>query len=436
MLISGRGFFIVIAALAFDALIGDPDWLWRRLGHPVALIGALIGYLDRRFNREDRSQQQRKLAGIACTAAVVAVSGSVGVLVQTTVQQLPMGNLVLALIASIFIAQRSLYQHVARVRSAFAEGGLAGARKAVAMIVGRDPEQLDEAGVCRAAIESCAENFSDGVVAPVFWLALLGLPGLIAYKSINTADSMIGHRSERHESFGWAAARLDDLVNLIPATIVGLAACGRGADRRGDDRRVITGGKARCLKTSFAECRLAGKCDGRRAGSGAGRTAPLRYTYGRRSLSERRSDQPGRARRYRARARSLRCGVLHRSGWLRRTGIGGLTAACDGQNSLDIQIRFQMIGQRIERGIDFDGVGERRNNPEIGEPRFSKGVTGEQPVDVGALHPSVGRARAVGAPVDRHHRPCAIGAFTVAEVNFIPLDGGPGCAMRAFDQPG
>ena len=222
MLISGSGFFIVIAALAFDALIGDPDWLWRRPGHPVAWIGALIGVLDRGLNREDRSQQQRKTAGITGTAAMVVLSAAAGILVQTTVQQLPMGNLAVALIASIFIAQRSLYQHVARVRSAFAEGGLAGARKAVAMIVGRDPEQLDEAGICRAAIESCAENFSDGVVAPVFWLALLGLPGLIAYKTINTADSMIGHRSERYESFGWAAARLDDLVNLIPTRLSAL----------------------------------------------------------------------------------------------------------------------------------------------------------------------------------------------------------------------
>jgi len=216
VLISGSGLFIVIAALAFDALIGDPDWLWRRLGHPVALIGALIGVLDRRFNREDRSQQQRKTAGIASTAALVAISVAAGVLVQTTVQQLPLGNWMVALIASIFLAQRSLYQHVAWVRLAFAEGGLAGARKAVARIVGRDPEQLDEAGICRAAIESCAENFSDGVVAPVFWL---GLPGLIAYKTINTADSMIGHRTERYASFGWAAARLDDLVNLIPARL-------------------------------------------------------------------------------------------------------------------------------------------------------------------------------------------------------------------------
>ena len=207
---------------------------------------------------------------------MVAVSVSAGILVQTTVQQLPMGSLVLALIASIFIAQRSLYQHVARVRSAFAEGGLAGARKAVAMIVGRDPEQLDEAGVCRAAIESCAENFSDGVVAPVFWLALLGLPGLIAYKAINTADSMIGHRSERHASFGWAAARLDDLVNLVPARLSALLLAGAAPIAGRDDQRLVAGGKARCREASFAECRLAGKCDGRRAGRGAGRTAPLR----------------------------------------------------------------------------------------------------------------------------------------------------------------
>ena len=222
MLISGSGLFIVIAALAFDALIGDPDWLWRRLGHPVALIGALIEYLDRRLNREDRSPQQRMSAGIASTAITVVIAGSVGALIQAAVQQLPADNIILALIASIFIAQRSLYQHVAEVRSAFAEGGLTEARDAVAMIVGRDPEQLNEAGVCRAAIESCAENFSDGVVAPVFWLALLGLPGLIAYKAINTADSMIGHRTERHASFGWAAARLDDGLNLVPARLSGL----------------------------------------------------------------------------------------------------------------------------------------------------------------------------------------------------------------------
>jgi adenosylcobinamide-phosphate synthase len=155
VLISHAGFFIVIAAIAFDGLIGDPDWLWRRLLHPVAWIGALIGYLDRTLNREDQSPQQRRSAGIASTAIIVAVAALTGFLIQILLQQVPAGNIVLALIASIFIAQRSLYQHVAAVRRAFADGGLAEARKAVAMIVGRDPEQLDEAGVCRAAIESC-----------------------------------------------------------------------------------------------------------------------------------------------------------------------------------------------------------------------------------------------------------------------------------------
>jgi adenosylcobinamide-phosphate synthase len=222
VLISASGLFIVITAVAFDALIGDPDWLWRRVRHPVSLIGALIDMLDRKFNHEDQSPEQRKSEGINSTAILVVIAATVGALIQFVVQTLPAGNIILALIASIFIAQRSLYQHVANVRTAFTEGGLPAAREAVSMIVGRDPAQLDEAGVCRAAIESCAENFSDGVVAPVFWLALLGLPGLIAYKAINTADSMIGHRTERYESFGWAAARLDDLVNLIPARLSAL----------------------------------------------------------------------------------------------------------------------------------------------------------------------------------------------------------------------
>jgi adenosylcobinamide-phosphate synthase len=222
VLIWSNTLFIVVAALTFDALIGDPDWLWRRLPHPVALIGSLIAFLDRMLNRESWSPRQRKAGGGGVVVLLVAVSGSIGFLAEAALQQIMFGNIVLGLIASVLVAQRSLYQHVAEVRSAFAEGGLADARAAVSMIVGRDPEQLDEAGVSRAAIESCAENFSDGVVAPVFWLALLGLPGLIVYKAINTADSMIGHRTARYEFFGWAAARLDDLVNFIPARLSGL----------------------------------------------------------------------------------------------------------------------------------------------------------------------------------------------------------------------
>jgi adenosylcobinamide-phosphate synthase len=222
MLIWSDTFFVVIAALAFDALIGDPDWMWRRLPHPVALIGSFIGLLDRTLNLEARSPAQRKFAGVSVVVLLVAISALSGFLIEMALRQIAFGNLLIGVLASTLIAQRSLYQHVARVRSAFTDGGLAEARRAVSMIIGRDPDQLDEAGVCRAAIESCAENFSDGVVAPVFWLALFGLPGLIAYKAINTADSMIGHRSPRYESFGWASARLDDLVNLIPARLSGL----------------------------------------------------------------------------------------------------------------------------------------------------------------------------------------------------------------------
>jgi len=358
VLISGGAFFIVIAALAFDALIGDPDWLWRRLGHPVAWIGTLIGHLDRTFNREDWSQRQRKSAGIASTAMIVAIAGLVGFLVQVTMPQTPLGNVVLALIASVFIAQRSLYQHVAKVRSAFAECGLAGARGSVSMIVGRDPEQLDEAGVCRAAIESCAENFSDGVVAPVFWLALLGLPGLMAYKAINTTDSMIGHRTERHGSFGWAAARLDDLVNLVPARLSALSlavaapiAGGSVAKSLGVVRRDAS--KHRSPNAGWPESAMAGG-----AGTGAGRPAPLCRTRGRRSLSQFRSDPPIRTQRYRSRARPLHCGVRHRSGGLRCTGTGGLTASCDAQNGIDIQMRFQMVRQRVERGFDLRRISE------------------------------------------------------------------------------
>jgi adenosylcobinamide-phosphate synthase len=218
----GDALVVVLAALGCDALFGDPDWLWRRIAHPVAVIGRAIAALDTAFNRADWLPSRRKLAGVAVVVLLVGAAALIGVAIEAVLPRTFGGNILLGLIASLFIAQRSLYQHVARVHGAFADGSLAAARGAVSMIVGRDPQSLDESGVCRAAIESCAENFSDGVVAPVFWLALFGLPGLIAYKAINTADSMIGHRSEKYRDFGWAAARLDDAVNLIPARLSGV----------------------------------------------------------------------------------------------------------------------------------------------------------------------------------------------------------------------
>lgn len=213
---------ITLVALATDAVIGDPDWLWRRLAHPVAIVGRAIAALDRVLNREAWSSARRKFFGIVAILLLAIGAIFAGYAVEAMIPRGLAGNIILGLLASTLIAQKSLYQHVARVHAAFGTGGLTTARDAVSLIVGRDPNSLDESGVSRAAIESCAENFSDGVVAPTFWLALLGLPGLLAYKAINTADSMIGHRSDRYRDFGWASARLDDLVNLVPARIAGL----------------------------------------------------------------------------------------------------------------------------------------------------------------------------------------------------------------------
>jgi adenosylcobinamide-phosphate synthase len=213
---------VVLLALLFDALIGDPEWLWKRLPHPVVIIGRGLVWCERIFNRAHRPRRWRRVAGIVVVIVMTAVSFAIGACIEILLGTVPGGFIALGLVASTLIAQRSLYQHVARVSAAFKEGGVVAARAAVSRIVGRDPKSLDDGGVCRAAIESCAENFSDGVVAPAFWLALLGLPGLIAYKAINTADSMIGHRSARYADFGWAAARLDDLVNLVPARLAGV----------------------------------------------------------------------------------------------------------------------------------------------------------------------------------------------------------------------
>ncbi len=220
---------LLLAALAFDALIGDPDWLYRHLPHPVAAIGRLIGWLDRAFNRERDGEAARRRAGLVVCAFLVVSSAAIGIAIERFLQDFRHGWLIEALIMSVLLAQTSLYGHVAAVARGLRAEGLAGGRRAVSHIVGRDPESLDESGVCRAALESLAENFSDGVVAPAFWALLFGLPGILVYKTINTADSMIGHRSPRHLAFGWASARLDDLLNLIPARIAGFLIVGAAA---------------------------------------------------------------------------------------------------------------------------------------------------------------------------------------------------------------
>jgi adenosylcobinamide-phosphate synthase len=222
MLIYDHALWLLLAALLLDAIIGDPDWLWRRLPHPVVWIGRVISVFDAQLNKSSFSPYQRRLGGLMSLVFLVIGGLLAGAGLHFVCERIPFGDFLVVVIAAVFIAQKSLYQHVAAVRDGLVSGGLEGGRKAVSMIVGRDPNQLDEAGVSRAAIESCSENFSDGVVAPVFWFAVLGLPGLLAYKAVNTADSMIGHKNEKYSDFGWASARFDDLINLPASRLSGL----------------------------------------------------------------------------------------------------------------------------------------------------------------------------------------------------------------------
>lgn len=215
-----------------DAAVGWPGALYARVGHPVGGFARVIGWGERRWNRIDRSPGWRRMAGVATIGLVVALAGGVACACAWAVHRLfgQAAWVALAVLAWPGLAQRSLDDHVRPVAAALRAGDLPRARRRVAMIVGRDTASLDAAGIARAAIESLAESFCDGVVAPLFWLLLLGLPGLWAYKAINTADSLIGHREQRWRAFGWAAARTDDLANLVPARLAAMAICvaGRG----------------------------------------------------------------------------------------------------------------------------------------------------------------------------------------------------------------
>jgi len=207
-------FLLAFLALIVERFTGYPDWLFKLIGHPVTWIGRLISQLDSRWNRETDDFATRKRMGIQALAVLMAVVILVSAVLQDVLLVIPLGPILLILVAASLPAQKSLERHVRDVASSLKHHGLPAGRAAVSRIVGRDVEQLDEAAVCRAAIESLAENFSDGVVAPAFWMGIGGLPAGAAYKAANTADSMIGHHSARHEAFGWAAARFDDLVNL------------------------------------------------------------------------------------------------------------------------------------------------------------------------------------------------------------------------------
>lgn len=237
--------------MAIEATVGYPAPVYALIGHPVTWIGRLISTLDRRLNRDGEDFARRRAAGVIALALLLGTTGLVAVTLSRTVTALlPVtgGLMVAATIAASLPAQRSLHTHVRAVAEGL-EAGLDEGRRAVSMIVGRNPAVLDEAGVARAAIESLAENFSDGVVAPIFWMAVGGLPGAALYKAINTADSMIGHKTARHLAFGWAAARLDDLVNLPASRLAALwltlaAALLPGASARGAMRAIARDAEA------------------------------------------------------------------------------------------------------------------------------------------------------------------------------------------------
>jgi adenosylcobinamide-phosphate synthase len=211
----------LLFAMAVDAAFGDPRWLWRRVSHPVVVMGGAIVRLEARWLDLAAPPAEQARRGRMASLLVIGASALIALAVQALCARLPLGWLPLALAMSTLIAARGLHDHVSAVAAGL-EQGLAEGRQKVAHIVGRDPASLDAHGVARAAIESAAENFADGVVAPLFWGVLFGLPGMAAYKAINTLDSMIGHRSPRYRHFGRFAARLDDLANWPPARLAAL----------------------------------------------------------------------------------------------------------------------------------------------------------------------------------------------------------------------
>lgn len=220
-----------LAALALEALAGYSDALHRRLPHPVTWVGAALDRLERGLNRPRFSDPARRALGALSVALVAGAAALAGWGLQALAGRSVWGLAGFAVVASLGLAQRSLFDHVAPIARALDRGDLVAARRAVSRIVGRDVKELDASGVAAAGLESLAESFNDGVVAPAFWLLVAGLPGLFAYKAVNTADSMIGHMEERWRAFGWAAARTDDLMNLVPARIAGaliVLAGGRG----------------------------------------------------------------------------------------------------------------------------------------------------------------------------------------------------------------
>lgn len=248
----------MLIALAIDAALGWPDLLYRRIGHPVTWIGALIAMLERALNRTAWSHGARRLLGALATALVILAATGLAAGLQRLLPDSWIGTLAAGVLAWPLVAARSLHAHVLAVARPLADDDIGAARHAVSMIVGRDPAQLDAPAIARAATESLAENTSDGITAPLFWGAVAGLPGIAAYKAINTLDSMIGHRTDRYAAYGWAAARIDDLANLIPARLTGLLLALLAPSRTALACMARDAGKHRSPNAGWPEAAMAG----------------------------------------------------------------------------------------------------------------------------------------------------------------------------------
>ncbi|MBA4798790.1 MAG: cobalamin biosynthesis protein [Rhizobiales bacterium] len=284
---------ILLAAIGLDRIVGDPPWLWQRVPHPVVIFGKGIDLFEKRLNTGAFTPEGRRLNGVFTIVALLALTILVGMLLSMIFHHLGFLGLILEIIVvAVFLAQKSLGDHVQAVADGLLRNGLEGGRQAVAMIVGRDPKTLNESGVSRAAIESLSENFADGVVAPVFWYLIAGLPGILAYKMLNTADSMIGHKNERFLQFGWASARLDDLANWPAArlsagfiAVAALLRLGAGAGRRSLSAALRDSGLHRSPNSGWPEAAMAGALDlqlaGPRVYGGIRVSEPMMHAAGR-----------------------------------------------------------------------------------------------------------------------------------------------------------
>lgn len=305
---------MMLVGLVIDALLGWPDRLHQRIGHPVTWLGALIAGVEHRLNDGPRSR--RLAAGALCTVLTLVAAALPACLVQGLLPEGLPGLLLGGVLAWPMIAARSMHAHVAAVARPLGSGDLAAARRAVAMIVGRDPERLDASGVTRAATESLAENSSDGIVAPIFWGVVAGLPGLAVYKAVNTLDSMIGHRSARYEAFGKTAARLDDLMNLVPARLTGLLFVLASGRRAAGALRIMRrdAPRHRSPNAGWPEAAMAGALGIRLSGP--------------RSYGDRTSDEPwlnGGAPDPTARDLDAALALFRRAIWIVALALGGLS---------------------------------------------------------------------------------------------------------------